>query len=235
MRKDLVAVSGGQLHLHGVKNDDLSKDKRPVLTGGVSTRGRFAMKYGKIELRCKFEGQKGAWPAVWMMPENPSVRWPSCGEIDIVERLNSDGFVHQTVHSAWTKKYPKWEYADFYRAGNLKKTNAVTAEEESAPPWTGETPAVEKYNWRGCRMLARRNWGKRCFTCKWAAMANVAIEYDWGRRQKYRFESFCYGPRSCPFYDMGAPRAVPYKDCGEDYDQGWMDDICTQNRKDDDE
>ena len=84
-------------------------------------------------------------------------------------------------------------------------------------------------------MLARRNWGKQCFTCKWAAMANVAIEYDWGRRQKYRFESFCYGPRSCPFYDMGAPRAVPYKDCGEDYDQGWMDDICTQNRKDNDE
>ena len=107
MRKDLVAVSGGQLHLHGVKNDDLSKDKRPVLTGGVSTKGRFAMKYGKIELRCKFEGQKGAWPAVWMMPEDPSVRWPSCGEIDIVERLNSDGFVHQTVHSAWTKKHPK--------------------------------------------------------------------------------------------------------------------------------
>jgi hypothetical protein len=137
--------------------------------------------------------------------------------------------------TAWTKKYPKWEYADFYRAGNLKKTNSVTAEEESAPPWTGETPAVEKYNWRGCRMLARRNWGKRCFTCKWAAMANVAIKNDWGRRQKYRFESFCYGPRSCPFYDMGAPRAVPYKDCGEDYDQGWMDDICTQNRKDDDE
>ena len=106
-REDLVSVSGGQLHLHGVKNDDLKRDKRPMLTGGVTTQGRFAMKYGKIELRCRFEAQKGAWPAIWMMPESPSVKWPACGEIDIVERLNFNDFVHQTVHSAWTKKHPK--------------------------------------------------------------------------------------------------------------------------------
>ena len=106
-REDLVAVSGGQLHLHGVKNEELKKDSRPMLTGGVTTEGRFAMKYGKIERRCRFEAQKGAWPAIWMMPERPSVKWPACGEIDIVERLNTNDFVHQTVHSSWTKKHPK--------------------------------------------------------------------------------------------------------------------------------
>lgn len=106
-REDLVAVSGGQLHLHGVKNGDLAQDRRPMLTGGVSTKGRFAMKYGKVEVRCRLEAQKGAWPAIWMMPENcSSVKWPDCGEIDIIERLNFDNFVHQTVHSAWTKKNP---------------------------------------------------------------------------------------------------------------------------------
>lgn len=106
-REDLVAVSGGQLHLHGVKNEDLVQDRRLMLTGGVFTKGRFAMKYGKVEVRCRLETQKGAWPAIWMMPENcSSVKWPECGEIDIMERLNFDNFVYQTVHSAWTKKNP---------------------------------------------------------------------------------------------------------------------------------
>ena len=45
--------------------------------------------------------------------------------------------------TAWTKKYPKWEYADFYRAGNLKKTKRSTpsgstrsgAARASTRPW----------------------------------------------------------------------------------------------------
>lgn len=105
-REDLVAVKGGYAHLYGVKNNDKAADPRSVLTGGIMTKGRFAMKYAKIEIRCKFEGQKGAWPAIWMMPQNPVGGWPDCGEIDIVERLNFDKFVYQTVHSGWTRKHP---------------------------------------------------------------------------------------------------------------------------------
>jgi len=107
LRPDLVAVKNGQLHAYGVKNDDLASDKRSVLTGGVTTRGRFAVKYGKVEVRCRLEGQKGAWPAIWMMPEPPAPAWPDCGEIDIVERLNFDDFVYQTVHSKWTAAHAK--------------------------------------------------------------------------------------------------------------------------------
>ena len=102
LREDLVEVKDGQLHAYGVKNDDTASDPRSVLTGGVMTKGRFAVKYGKIEVRCRLEAQKGAWPAIWMMPENPDGPWPRCGEIDIIERLNFDSFVYHTVHSAWT-------------------------------------------------------------------------------------------------------------------------------------
>ena len=83
-RPDLIAVKDGQLHAYGVKNDDLAADKRSVLTGGVSTHGHLAVKYGKIEVRCKLEAQKGAWPAIWMMPEKQTSKWPDCGEIDII-------------------------------------------------------------------------------------------------------------------------------------------------------
>lgn len=137
--------------------------------------------------------------------------------------------------TAWTKKYPEWEYADYYRAGALKKLSAATAsEEENGVPWTGEVPELAVYDWRGCRMLDKSRWKGKCHSCKWACMANVTIEYNWGVSQKFRFESFCYGPKSCKNYAMGRPRAVPYKDCGSSYDDGWLDDICTENRDWDD-
>ncbi len=106
LRPDLVAVKGGQLHLYGKKNDDLTADPRTVLTGGVKTQGKLALKYGKVEIRCKLEARQGAWPAIWMMPEKPVRGWPADGEIDILERINFETSVHQTVHSKWTKAHP---------------------------------------------------------------------------------------------------------------------------------
>lgn len=141
----------------------------------------------------------------------------------------------QIKGTAWTEKYPQCEYADYYRAGALKKTaSAPQVFDVDTPPWNDDTPDLSVYDWRGCRMLDKRRWGGKCFSCKWAAMANVTIEYEWGVRQKYRFESFCYGPKSCPLYTMGKPRAVPYKDSGTDYDSGWLDEIYTGHRGDDD-
>ena len=105
-REDLVELSGGILSLKGVKNNDTSSDSRSVLAGGIMTRGLFNMKYGKIEVRAKLEGQKGAWPAIWMMSQTSQQGWPFDGEIDIIERLNYDEFVYHTVHSGWTQSHP---------------------------------------------------------------------------------------------------------------------------------
>lgn len=135
--------------------------------------------------------------------------------------------------TGWTKKYPEWEYADYYRTGALKKLqeNKVIPIKDGSP-WLSEVPELSVYDWRGCRMLDKKCWSGKCFQCKWACMANVTIEYNWGVTQKYRFESFCYGPKNCKLYKMGKPRAVPYKDCGRSYDEGWLDEICTENRDD---
>jgi hypothetical protein len=135
--------------------------------------------------------------------------------------------------TGWTKKYPQWEYADCYRAGALKRTkpNTASADESDAPPWTGDLPDMSTYEWRGCRVLSKACWKGKCFKCKWATMANVTIEYDWGVKQKWRFESFCYGPKSCKLYKRGADPMVPYKDCGSNPDShGGFDEICTENR-----
>lgn len=62
-------------------------------------------------------------------------------------------------------------------------------------------------------------------------MANVEIQWDFDNNtKKYRFETFCYGPILCKFYKMGKPRSVPYKNRDSAIDDGWLDDICIEER-----
>ena len=137
----------------------------------------------------------------------------------------------ELVGTAWTKLHPKWEYADFYRAGALKVVaHGPEPDENAKAPWTGEVEPLATYAERQCRMLDARRYKSKCLACKWAAMANVTIEYDFGVSQRFRFESFCYGPKSCPLYTMGRPRAVPYKGMGSVYDEGWLDSDMTAHR-----
>jgi len=101
-RADLVKVRDGHLVLWGKANVETNDDPRPYLTGGVQSDGKGLIRYGKVEIRAKFENQKGAWPAFWMLPNQKDVQgrsWPWGGEIDIVERLNGDAFVYQTAQS----------------------------------------------------------------------------------------------------------------------------------------
>lgn len=134
--------------------------------------------------------------------------------------------------TAWTKMYAVTEYADYYRAGALKVVERAAAPQDagSPPPYLAPLPDMATYERRGARMLSTSCYKGKCFQCVWATMAAVAIEYDWGVRQKYRFESFCYGPKSCKFYKMGRPRAVPYKGDSPSYDDGCLDEILTEGR-----
>ena len=48
--------------------------------------------------------------------------------------------------TGWTKKYPEWEYADYYRTGALKKlqeNNVVPIKDGS--PWLSEVPELSVY------------------------------------------------------------------------------------------
>ena len=101
----LVKLRGGTLELWGLKNKD-KRDPRPFTTGGIMTKHHLGMMYGKIEAKVKLHDQQGAWPAIWMMPCAQPKGWPHDGEIDIVERLNGDDFVYQTVHSGYTQVCP---------------------------------------------------------------------------------------------------------------------------------
>ncbi|MBK8506035.1 MAG: glycoside hydrolase family 16 protein [Saprospiraceae bacterium] len=101
--EDCFDIKNDNLYLNGIINKDRSIDTSRYLTGGISTQDKFAFQYGKVEIRAKLENAKGAWPAIWMLADQPKYgAYPRNGEIDIMEHLNYENQVYQTVHSYYT-------------------------------------------------------------------------------------------------------------------------------------
>ncbi|WP_162618619.1 family 16 glycosylhydrolase [Pedobacter yulinensis] len=98
---DYVYQAGGNLVLR-MDNAIIAGDAVPYHSGGIMTSSKFSIRYGKIEVRARFSKGKGSWPAIWMMPELPTAYggWPNSGEIDIMEHVNNENVVHQTIHNS---------------------------------------------------------------------------------------------------------------------------------------
>ena len=66
----------------------------------LKTQGKWSWTYGRMEARIKVPRTQGIWPAFWMLGTNiPSVGWPQCGEIDIMEHIGREPkIVYGTVH-----------------------------------------------------------------------------------------------------------------------------------------
>lgn len=95
----------GFIKLKGIVNPDLKKDPRKHITGGIYSKGKFSFQYGKIEFKAKFKNAQGAWPALWLKPNYAkNGAYQKNGEIDIMEHLNHDSLVYQTLHTYYTIK-----------------------------------------------------------------------------------------------------------------------------------
>jgi len=74
-------------------------------SGKITTYGKVNFTYGYLEVRAKTPSASGAWPAFWMLGSDIySNAWPGCGEIDILEVLNSAQYMNWgTAH--WADSY----------------------------------------------------------------------------------------------------------------------------------
>lgn len=62
---------------------------RDFTSARLTTKGKAAWRYGRIEVRASLPQGQGTWPAVWMLPEADRYgRWAASGEIDILEAVN---------------------------------------------------------------------------------------------------------------------------------------------------
>jgi hypothetical protein len=131
---------------------------------------------------------------------------------------------------------PRIETAGFYKTSGLKVLIEAEDGTLADPPFHGVPPDLETYRSRGHRRLDVRTYETKCATCIWGCRMPVEMTIDqWKPSQKrYRFETFCYGPKSCPLYRAGAKRKVPGRKGMSYTEEDWVDEDATSRRGPDD-
>jgi len=122
------------------------------------------------------------------------------------------------------------EAVELYRASKLSVLQRVE-EHWVPPPWHGPPPDLEVYRWRRHRRLSARTYGSKCRSCIWGCRMPVEMIIDpWNPRMQYRYETFCYGPKSCGFYRAGPRRVVPGRKGMRYEEPDWLDEGETAHR-----
>ena len=89
-------VADGVLHIRALKESYEGKD---YTSARMVTKGKFELQYGYVEARIALPRGTGIWPAFWMLGSNiDAVNWPTCGEIDIIEAINTENKIYSTCH-----------------------------------------------------------------------------------------------------------------------------------------
>lgn len=87
-RSQNVIVENGMLKINAIRENFSGST---FTSARLLTKDKFSFKYGRIEARAKLPAGVGTWPAIWMLGSNfPTVGWPNCGEIDIMEHRGMD-------------------------------------------------------------------------------------------------------------------------------------------------
>ena len=131
---------------------------------------------------------------------------------------------------------PRLEAAGFYKTSGIKICKEAKSGTSGTPPFLGVPPNLETYRTRGHRRLNPRTYETKCTTCIWGCRMPVEMIIDqWNPSQKrYRFETFCYGPKSCSLYRAGAARKVPGRKGMSYTEEDWVDEDATSQREPDD-
>ena len=131
---------------------------------------------------------------------------------------------------------PRHETAGFYKVSGLKVLKDVGDDLPAGPPFHGAPPELETYRSRGHRRLDTWTYDASCLTCIWGCRMPVEMIIDhWNpSRERYRFETFCYGPKKCAIYQPGPPRKVRGRKGMSYTGDDWVDEDATSHRGPDD-
>ena len=118
-RSENAYIQDGILHIRAQKE---SYEGASYTSARMITKGKFSFTYGTVEARIALPVGNGIWPAFWMLGENiDQVSWPACGEIDIIEAVNSENIVYGTNHWQFEGKHA--EYGN--NTGNFHGTQKI--------------------------------------------------------------------------------------------------------------
>ncbi|WP_333599707.1 glycoside hydrolase family 16 protein [Flavobacterium sp.] len=101
-RPENVIVENGVLKIKAIK--ELYNGSN-YTSARITTKSKFTLQYGRVDIRAKLPAGAGTWPALWMLGANyETSAWPACGEIDIMEHVGNNlnkiyGTLHHPGHS----------------------------------------------------------------------------------------------------------------------------------------
>lgn len=90
---------------------------KPYTSARLRSKSKGDWTYGRMEIRAMLPQGQGIWPAIWMLPtELKYGGWPSSGEIDIMEAVNTNtptfgNEVHGTLHFGTPWHYEGTSYS----------------------------------------------------------------------------------------------------------------------------
>ena len=119
-RKENVDVRNGKLVITLREEEVQGLD---YTSGRINSKGKYSVKYGKIEARIKVPAGRGIGSAFWMLPQFEKFGWwPGSGEIDIMETNGHEHHVNYgTVH------YKQWD-GHQYKGNQIKTEGDLTSE-----------------------------------------------------------------------------------------------------------
>ncbi|MFC1978231.1 hypothetical protein ACFLWS_08255 [Chloroflexota bacterium] len=128
----------------------------------------------------------------------------------------------------------RMEPVDYYKTSRLKLLERSSdSEDYQPPPWIDLPPDLIIYRERGHRRLDPRTYEGKCTSCIWGCRIAVEVIIDqWNPGKKlHRFETFCYGPKSCKSYKAGATRKVTGRQGMKWEEEDWVDEEATSHRE----
>jgi beta-glucanase (GH16 family) len=155
---DVVYIKGGCLVCRAVPQRVVG-DTAAMRTGAVHTKGRFAFRYGRVEVRMKTNLMQGNFPAAWMRPADGDPALYS--EIDIMESYGARACSFHTAHTELTRSDRRHGEANsFRRHVDITQWHVYGIEwTEKYIVWTvdGETVGVYRKS-TDARLLAKGQW-----------------------------------------------------------------------------
>ena len=176
-RSENAYVQDGILHIRANKED---YEGAKYTSARMITKGKFSFTYGTVEARIALPMGKGIWPAFWTLGANiDAVSWPACGEIDIIEAVNSESIVYGTNH--WQSEGNQADYGnntnDFHGA---KKELDITQFHTYKMVWNSEVIAMYVDDFKYHEISIKENaGGTDAFHKPQFFLLNVAVAGNW--------------------------------------------------------
>lgn len=193
-RKQNAWVANGVLTITGRKESYQNKFYKPGSTNpqfkdatasytsaALITLNKKHFTYGRIEVRAKIPHGLGVWPAIWMLGvDSGLVRWPYCGEIDIMEFVGHDSaHIYGTIHYADSTA----ARAHKQSGGNIKTLQPYNDFHVYAAEWNSKGINIffddSLYHHFNINVAAYK--GDNAFKKPFYLLLNLALGGDWGK------------------------------------------------------